>query len=386
MPIASHAVSTQRGGARQASSRPSAAERAAQSARDKALHLQALRAGASLKSIPKGNPQKKQDLFTRGALRTPQFAPRGHGYYDAFAMTPDSACVSATTGPATVISGYSSDTIAGGPNVSGNYAVAGTGGTLSTSHTGNAILILFNPGSSNDVIAKVMSLTAGTGGNLEVITRHIAASQFAELGPVQASATTDANHVDGDPATADTRPTRRVESIPLRGSVRIRNVTEALSVGGTVRALRYNGGITLASDEPGGGDALAPDPAMFLQLCAMIRDSPRTRIYNGDELRRSHQSNTYPSDFVRSMAFEQDTSFDEAVRRPGYCTLMILVDDFTASNTLTNNSYELTFMVQRAARFGMGTILGGMARTLRVRPLHAEHAADEARPPLMLTM
>jgi len=302
-------------------------------------------------------------------------------------MTPDSACVSATTGPATVITGYSSDTIAGRPNVTGTYTLSEDANSPSTYHTGNASLILFNPGSSDRVIARVYSLDVALDGVLSVAWHDIEASQFTELGPTRSGTNTDAHNQDGDGTVTDTRPTRRVESIPLRGSVRIRNITEALSVGGTVRALRYNGGVRLAADPSGGNDAFTPyNVATFLRLCSMIRDSPRTKIYNGDELRRSHQSNTYPADFVRSMAFETDISFDEVLARPGYCNLMILVDDFTASNTLTNNSYELTFMVQRAARFGMGTILGGMARSLRVRQLHAEHAADEARPPLVLTM
>lgn len=363
------------------------AERQAQSARDRAAHRRSMQFTANLRSIPKGPPQKKGAQFTRGALKTPQFAPRGHGYYDAFAQTPDSAVVSATTGPATVISGYSSDTVPGGPNVTGTYTL-GTGLT-SPPYTGNATLIMFNPGSSDDVIGKIHRLGVNAAGTLNVATTNIVASQFGELGPARGNDRLMMNvHVDGDPNTTDVRPTRRVESIPLRGSLRIRNVTEALSVGGAVRALRYNGGIQMNADTPSSGQdniGAPADPGMFLTVCSMVRDSPRTKIFDGHELRHSHQSNTYPADFVRSMAFECDTTFDEAVARPGYCNLIILIDDFTASNTLTNNSYEVTMMVQRAARFGMGTILGGMARSLRVVKTDDHTALDEARAPLYLT-
>lgn len=129
-----------------------------------------------------------------------------------------------------------------------------------------------------------------------------------------------------------------------------------------------------------------PDVQGFLTVCSMVRDSHRTKIFNGEELRAAHQSNTYPADFVRSMAFENDTTFAETMARPSYCSLLILIDDFTASNTLTNNSYEVSVMVQRAARFGMGTLLGGMARALPVRPTHEHAAAAEATDPLIITV
>jgi len=349
-----------------------------------------MRTTANLRSIPKGPALKKADMFSRGGLKSMQFAPRGHGYYDAFVMTPDSACVSATTGPATCVSGFSSDVVPGGSNVTGSYDVASSSGvTISTTYMGNASLVIFNPGSSDNVIARIYKVKRdSTPTGVVVDVTDVTAAQFDELGPAQGNPKHVIANYDGDASTLNLDPTRRTESIPLRGSVRIRNITEALSVGGTVRALRYNGGLQLnadtasnVEDQPGINHSVQA----FVQLCSMVRDSPRTKIFNGDELRKSHQSNTYPADFVRSMSFECDTQFAEAVARPGYCNLVLLIDDFTASNTLTNNSYEITFMAQRAARFGIGTILGGMARPMKVRPLSDEHAADERRPPLVPT-
>lgn len=344
---------------------------------------------AEIRSIPRGPPQKKGAQFTQGALRTPQFAPRGHGYYDAFAQTPDSAVVSATTGPATVICGFSSDTIVGETTSTGDVTVASLlGGTMVTPHTGNATLIVFNPGSCDQVVGHIYKLVPNSSGAFNVSTQDIRVSQFEDLGPTRTNATHDAQHHDGDPNTQNFDPTRRIESIPLRGSLRIRNVTEALSVGGTVRALRYNGGVNMNADsasnnvdDPSG----APSPAMFMRLAAMVRDSPRTKVYNGEELRHGHQANTYPADFVRSMSFEVDRGFQDAVARPAYCNLIILIDDFAASTNQKNNTYEVNVMVQRAARFGMGTLLGGMARNLQVRPIHHHASAEQSKDPLVLT-
>lgn len=383
MPKRSSIVPSRAAGRPANSSPPSAAQRNAQSARDKSAHqaaLRAMRATANLQSIPRGPPQKKESLFTRGALKTPQFAPRGHGYYDAFVQKPDSVVVSATTGPATVISGYSSDTIAGSGSVTGTYTLAGG---LSGTYTGNATLVVFNPGSSDNVLGKAYKVVTASGGTVAMQVTPITASQFDELGPTRDHSTLDAAHHDADTAVDNLNPTRRVESIPLRGSLRIRNITEALSVGGTVRALRYNGGLQMNTDATPFG---TPDVQGFLTVCSMVRDSHRTKIFNGEELRAAHQSNTYPADFVRSMAFENDTTFAETMARPSYCSLLILIDDFTASNTLTNNSYEVSVMVQRAARFGMGTLLGGMARALPVRPTHEHAAAAEATDPLIITV
>jgi len=355
-----------------------------------------MRSTATVKSIPTGPPKKKAQLFTSGALKTPQFAPRGHGYYDAFVQTPDSVMVSATTGPCTVIDGYSSDAVPGGLQVSGTYqyqgeTADGAGALLSATHSGNESLIFFNPGSSDDVVAHVYKLgidpaAPGSVPTLQVVTTPIKVTQFHELGPTKAHSSLLVQHRDAHGDINDKRPGRRVESIPLRGSIRIRNVTEALSVGGSVRALRYNGGIQLNDDGTSGSDSPSSVKTVeqFLKVCEMVRDSSRTRVWGGGALCHVHQSNTYPADFVRSMAFETDNSFEEAVARPSYCTHIMLIDNFTASTNMANNSYEISVKVQRAARFGMGTLLHSMARNLRTGNTHphtvAESSGDGLRP------
>lgn len=378
-----------------------AAKRLAQSQRDKQLARAAAaqianrgarqRANAQMRSIPKGPPKKKQELFSQGALKSMQFAPRGHGYYDAFANLPNTACVAATTGPATVIQGHSSDTILGSSTVTGTYANLEVNASNATapSHSGNSTLIAFNPGSSDDVIAVQYFLeqTTHSGNNpnrLVLRKNEFKAAQFAELGPTVTSTTTDAPATDAVSNTKDPLPTRRIESIPLRGSVRFRNITENFAVGGIVRVLRYNGGINMNMDS--GSDA-SDDPEglsvySYLSICNMIRDSTRTKVFTGSELRSVHQSNSYPADFVRSMTFATDKSFFEAVRTPGYCTTLILIDDYVSNTSMigNNNSYELQFMVQKAARFSPGSILHGLQRNLTVDPnTHSRASAIEDR-------
>ena len=113
----------------------------------------AMTLASRIQSIPKGNARKKVDLFTSGALKSMQFAPRGHGYYDAFVQTPDSAVMAVSVGPCAVIKGRSSDVIAGGPPIS------------NTEYSGNSTLIFFNPGSSDNVIAHVYSIKVSEGEN-----------------------------------------------------------------------------------------------------------------------------------------------------------------------------------------------------------------------------
>lgn len=383
-------------------SSPTLQERRRQSSRDKALNAAAavaLRGNARLRSIPRGPPKKKAELFAQGALKSLQFAPRGHGYYDAFVMKPETACVNATTGPATVVTGYSTETIAGRKSVDGTinvptYQSDGTSVMLAKPYSGNATLIAFNPGSSGNIVGKIYHIeytnpaTASTPGSgaLLVDVKDITVAQFDELGPTYSSHNLHGDDVDAGVASIDNKPDGRVESIPLRGSLRIRNVTENLSVGGVVRCMRYNGGIHFG-DYNTEFAYNRPEPHKFDKVCSMIRDSPRTKVINGHEMRSMHQSNVYPADFVRSMSFRNDASFEETLEFPGYCTLFVLIDDFYASTNLSNNSYEVNINVQRAARFGFGSLLHGMARQLPTIPpdLQGRHHEAEADKPAMTT-
>lgn len=500
-----------RSGAGPRNIRPTAAQRAAQSRRDRQAHAAAMRRqvaafqnNARMRSIPRRNvPQ--EELFTRGGLKPQMFAPRGLGYYDAFAHKPDEIILSATTGPATPITGHSTDTFVGGPVQSGQVDMGPDMGGLTHADTTTRLMV-FNPGSSDQVVGVVYKCVS-VDGMLKVASTPIEVSQFNDLAaPTQ-------NHLMADRRMA---LDEGVESIPLRMSVRIRNITEALAVGGTVRFLRYNGGTSLLSsiaksfshpvdlagswttmdglytmtfEQYGGRGTIhfdtpnAPTPythgykmyyemdddlltitgdnlntinsfypdrygtgsrmvvhtvtnedvaagnnaadafkasdvgmhyidftqttapfngfgygkfkqvtstgrntplgvASYFKLLQQIRDSSRTRVLNGKELVDGHQSNLYPADFVRSMTFSKDTTFEEAVDAPKYCTLFILLDEFTSSNSNVSNTYEVNVQVQRAARYAPGTLLHALAREFRVaNAAHASHTAREQAGP-----
>lgn len=405
-------ANTQRGGRRLAGQnagipearRRTALRRAQQSLRDRAIS-QMNAQNALLASIPRGPPKTKQELFTTGALRTVQFAPRGHGYYDAFVQTPDSAVVAATTGPATIIKGNTSDTVSGG-----QFLPHGTTFQLDPSNsngsqipvTTNAMIYMFNPGSSDSQVAKSFALEI-VNGSVAVKTTTYSARQFQDLGPTistpsQIHGAPDQGRfitemppqefaVQGGVVGGNYGMADRVESIPLRGSLRIRNVTESLSVGGVVRILRYNGGLSFKSDGTPASELLnsgySPTVSQFLDLKDMVTDSPRSKVFSGHEMCETHQSNAYPADFVRSMAFEKDRSFFEAVAAPPFCTIIVLIDEFASSTSGRNNSYEFTVAVQRAARFGPGTLLHSMARSLPVAPNEnrRNHQEEESKAP-----
>jgi len=345
-------------------SNATAQARRQQSLRDKAAAQaqSSMHQVAKMRSIPK-KLQDQEDLFTKGALKSFQFAPRGQGYYDAFVQKPESAVVSSTVGPATLVTGHSSDTIVGSAMASGDYGLAAGG---MGSHTGNSVLVIFNPGASDASIARAYHMVQN-GSALELLEQTISCVQFQDFGPTVTSTSTLAANMDGNSAATQLDPARRVESIPLRGSLRMRNISAALEVGGLVRVMRYNGGLALNRDENGGADNPAlPHVENILRICEMIRDSPRTVTYSGHDLCSVHQSNCYPADFVRSMKFETDTSWYEAIRAPAMCSILVLIDNFVSATTNRNNTYEMNFNVHRAARFTPGSLLHSMARSLKV--------------------
>lgn len=474
----------------------------------------AFRQNALLRSVPK-RIVTNQEAFTRGGLKPQMFAPRGLGYYDAFAQQPEQTILSATTGPATPISGHSTDTIVGEAPVTGgveasrlapgdNIDLSG-GAEQFVQHTTNSRLLVFNPGSSDQLVGMVYKCVS-VDGKLRLANVPIEVSQFEDMArPRQNEIAADLRSLEDG-----------TESIPLRMSVRIRNITEALSVGGTVRFLRYNGGTNLLSrmasafeattdlsgewtpvvasgastygqkitfaqhghagtmDFSGvGGDTyrylahgvtikvgvyhadaasyqgttapwqlrfnittitasdvlsnqtlytesdigkrrisfasgLADDGTYqdwhsslgtikqvtsdagaspmgvgsYFKLLQQIRDSDRTRVMNGKELLETHQSNLYPADFVRSMTFSADTTFEEAVEHPKYCTLFVLIDEFSASQSGLGNTYEVNVQVHRAARYAPGTLLHALAREFTVaNAAHSAHTKQEQSTP-----
>lgn len=391
---------------------------------------------ANLKSIPKSMPTKEQ-RFTQGALRSSVLAPRGHGYYDAFAHSPDSAVLASQVGAVTTMQGHARLSIPGEPTVTATYALpaapvaaGGSAAQLTTTYQGNSKLLVFNPSSSDGNVGWL--LYPKSDGTMSKTV--ISLPQLSDLGPTrsgahmypgtgvgtvnntlsaQTSSAIDAHHRDGDPSTVDPDPGRRVENIPLRLSVRIRNVTEALSVGGMVRILRYNGGLVFSSDSitqlsgtdgavhhdaqtiagtaaPGQSDAEhmhIPSIFAYKAVTEMVRNAQRTKHMGAHELANSHQTNSYPADFIRSLTFESDITFEEGCATPSYSTILILIDDFESSvgsgGGGKNNTYEVNVVAQKAGRFSPGTLLYSKSLCLRhdTNRSHTERLNEERRDP-----
>lgn len=333
--------------------------------RRRAQRLQLAR-NAGMRSIPR-QIAPKPERFQRGLPGTSHtVAPRGLGYYDAFVCQPDALVMASQVGPCTPIEGFTRVNVVGGSGITDlSYPSISGSTTLTTSGlTDNSILFVFNPGSSDAEVARIYRLRedAANAGTAEVVYEEVGVTAFSELGPATSTSYyQELNIADGDPDSVQ-GPEGRIESIPCRGSMRIRNVTESLAVGGEIRILRYNGGLHLGHDTPGTSDmSSAMGVAEYLNICDMIRDTKRTHTLDGHEVKAAHQSNTYPADHIRSMTFSSAKSFEESVHFPSFCTLLVLVDNFKASASQVNNTYSIGMTVHRAARFKPGTLLHSKA-------------------------
>lgn len=387
-----------KGGGKRAAGRANALNRLVQ---QRAATMANLMVAARMRSIPKFRPDQ-QTLDTRGAMKSISFAPRGQGYYDAFVHQPEAAILSASVGPVTAIGGHAHLLIAGKPRVTASIRVPDpVSGTMSeqSSILTNATLILLNPtssGSTVGVVARFADAAADPSKIGQITVENIDIPQFSDLGPVLPGHPHHPEHHlhDGKFDTNDPRVGRRVESIPLRLSVKFRNVTERFSMGGSVRVLRYNGSLQLNQDY---GSISVPSPddnpsavgnqnpdgtprdggAFALHaLMQTVRSAVRTKHFSGSELEHTHQSNSYPADFVRSLEFNDDVEFWQGVDCPAYSSVLILIDDFVSSGSMggsnpgVNNSYEINVMCQRAARFEPGSLLHSKAKEHRCDTQH----------------
>lgn len=351
------------------------------------------RANGQLRSIPRALVDKEMMMSRGTPSRLTTFAQRGQGHYDAYVQSPDSMVLGAQVGPCTPVEGFARFTFPGSAGVEDKTYYRVTGNALPTAQlTSNAQLVVFNPGSSTADVACAYSLVdSATAGYAHVLKQTISCAAFSDFGPVHNNL---AHDVDvHDPAHSTIMdPTGRIESIPIRGSMRIRNITENFSVGGEVRIMRFNGGLNIGHDVDGNTDLSDHmGVAEFLSICDMMRESKRAHTFDAAELRESHQVNTYPADSIRSHTFKDDTSFMESVLNPKYCTVLVLIEDFKpssgfASGQRPNNTYSFGFVTQRAARFRPGTILHNKQIVPAVNQnahktgVHVEEAAPPARP------
>jgi len=322
------------------------------------------------------------ELFQGGAIRSAQFAPRGLGYYDAFKQPVSTVVLASSVGPVTPISAHARQPIPGDLGylaghtdanpmtyVLNPYAGQTVGLTAHMPQT-NSKIIVFNCGSSDGQVG--FSMYPKSDGSMQV--DYLECSAFTGLAD-----TSDywhhLNNTGGD-ITKHSSLAQGVETIPLRGSLRMINTTEERFQGGIVRVLRYNGGLLFGHDgDPNDNSALVvhePTVDSYFILRNMIRDSARTHHMSGRDFASAKQFNTHPADFIRSQTFSSSDTLFKTCVNPRFNTILILIDDFSASGTHTNNSYEINCQVQRAGRFAPGTLHHNNAKEV---PANAELAS-----------
>jgi hypothetical protein len=292
--------------------------------------------GMRLHSMPRAQniaPGIMPDMTKGNWSQTPAtsnvVAPRGFGYYDAFEHPPDSAATHMSIGPCTPI----------------------VGTTVCT----------------QDLVTKApMNLTSGSdgGAKLLVVTPSVSATQatlfqcstFNPTDPIHGTVYTSPQ-LNLDPPT---------EAIPTRCSLRIRNWTQEVGVGGIVRVLRATTGFAISlgcgTDYPVSTNQELAD---FMQD---IRSHARTRTYGGEELRRTHQKNCSVVDQSRATRFQQwstkltcPTTY--ATAEPAFTPILILFEPFIAavSGASVGNTYEVNIRSQFLGHYAQGTMLANMA-------------------------
>jgi hypothetical protein len=274
-------------------------------------------------------------------------APRGFGYYDAFAHDPFSVATHMSIGPATPIVGTT---------VCNNGLITKKPDSLATSNLeAGAILLIVFPSTGN-----VQATAFECDGNLDATPIKTTIYQSPQL-------------------TSD----QPDNAIPTRCSLRMRNWTQHVGVGGIVRILRMTTGVGLLAGTTRNDE-----------LCALqqgIRSHTRTRTYGGEELCDTHQKNCSVVDqskatwfrdwdavtdhnqmpWTAALGWNQDPAvpagvsgaFSTQLHDPSYTPIAILFEPFVAavSGGTVGNSYEVSVRSQFLAHYTQGTMLANMA-------------------------
>lgn len=322
-------------------------------------------------------------------------APRGLGYYDAFANHPSSAMTHMSIGPATPI-----DAITAVSDINTAFGIPKDDSETQPLIPNKldprfAQLLVINPAPSATQAVRFWVPIDETTGNFEVT---IAGTNGNGGASYNASALPPGyNTDDGNPGAV--HPDLK-EMIPTRCSVRIRNTSAGLSTGGTVRILRMTTGFSLIP-----GVSLAKD---FWALCDGIRQHARTVRYDGKSFTEGGlQKNCTVCDQSRALWFQ-----DYAIRRnydktlfpylpysqtpytvynwmlahtePAMTPIAILFEPFASQTTSTagpywyGNTYDITVRSQFLAHYLQGTMLANMAVNPRAdAPLMTQHRNRE---------
>ena len=304
---------------------------------------------------PKGQmPDMSRGNWDQTPASSNVLAPRGFGYYDAFAHDPFSVATHMSIGPATPIVGTT--VVSEGLVTKKPGALSGTGPGAGLE--GGAILLIIMPatGDTQAIAYECSSTLVST----DLITSTVYKSPQLE---------------------AD----RPDNAIPTRCSMRMRNWTQHVGVGGIVRVLRMTTGVGLNANYTTNGE--------LAQLIEGIRTHTRTRTYGGDELLDTHQKNCTVVDQSKATWFsdwELDTlasnlpwteqlgwaqtaligPFTKQLHDPAYTPIAVLFEPFVAavSGGSVGNKYEISVRSQFLAHYAQGSMLANMAISAPTAP------------------
>jgi len=326
---------------------------AARPRRDRWMNTTALQNAPRSSNLPRG---QKADMSEGHWAQTPAtsnvVAPRGFGYYDAFEHDPFSVGTHMSIGPATPVVGTTIVSEGLVTNAPGYLAGPGPAAGLE----GGAILLI------------VMPSTSGTQARAFRCTPNIV-GDFTTTDLVSSTNYNSPQLLSDAPNNA----------IPTRCSLRIRNWTQHIGVGGIVRILRMTTGVALNSLETTNGEL-----ATFMEG---IRSHTRTRTYGGEELLESHQKNCTVVDQSKATWFSDwnaitpnnllpwtlaegwdqvtgvSTTFTQQLHDPSYTPIAILFEPFVAAvaGGVVGNKYEVNVRSQFLTHYTQGSMLANMA-------------------------
>lgn len=296
---------------------------AAAPAADRQKLIRGFRAQSNIFRMPRASAGKRGEMpdvtryhFGQTPASSNVIAPRGFGYYDAFAHDPATACTAYSVGPATPITGTTRHSI------NTRYA--------SGSYDGVSLMIVAPALSSYQAV----SFAADAAGALTV--SYANSPQLA-----------------ADPPTT---------AIPTRCSLRLRNVSPMVTKGGIVRTLRLTTGVQLPSTT-----------AELMSLCELIRSHDRSRTYSGAALADDFQINCTVVDQSKATSFSPfgavpySGDMANAIASPTYTPIAIVFEAFTGNPGSIlpesgTNTYEFTIRSQFLAHYPQGTMLGNLAK------------------------
>lgn len=303
-------------------------------------------------------------------------APRGFGYYDAFAHDAGNVGTAMSIGPSTPIT---ATTLCQGVGVTSQGSGEMSGGAVDGLESGALLVIVYPACESKQAVS--WRVSSNDPANSPLTTQY--KSPQLEANPP-------------------------MSAIPTRCSFRIKNTTANIGVGGVVRFLRLTTGVTLdtRSAVTSSGQTMSTN-ADVVDLMEHVRTHARTRSYCGHELVDSMQKNATVVDQSKATSFldfdlvaytEQyawtelagwpQTSknevgtygnwtvdmFTEGIHTPSFTPMAILIEPFlaggvsSAGTTTVGNTYEIMIRSQFLGHFPQGTMLANMARTVPANP------------------